>query len=190
MNTLKVAAIATITVLSLASCGSKNEPIERKDSTQAGQGAASGTAQAIASAAADSITAAKAAADSLAAAAKQSTMDDKIEEASEEVKKKYPSAYDRTPVDKEPETDMAALRKAIEYPKEAKAKNLEGKVQVRALIGVNGRVIKSFVENSANPIFNEPAQSAVKKAKFTPAVHKGKKIPRWITVPIIYRLIS
>ncbi|TAE25466.1 MAG: energy transducer TonB [Candidatus Kapaibacterium sp.] len=209
MNTLKVLAITSVAVLSLASCDSKNEPAQQKDSSQtaqgtaggkgtsdgaSGTGAASSTAEATAAAAADSLKAAqtaKATADSLAAAtAKQSKLDDKVEEASEETRKKYPSAYDTTPVDKEPETDMAALRKAIEYPKEAKAKNIEGKVQVRALIGVNGRVVKSFIENSTHPIFNEPAQSAVKKTTFTPATRKGKRIPRWVTVPITYRLVS
>jgi TonB family protein len=131
---------------------------------------------------ADSV--AKVAADDVKQAA-----ENKANEVSASIKKQYPYAYDLTPVDTEPETDMKSLKKAIVYPKIALDKGLEGRVSVRALIGANGRILKSFTENSSNSIFDEPAQTAVRRAAFTPAIHKGKKIQRWISVPVLYRLL-
>lgn len=133
----------------------------------------------------------KATADSVAsvAADTKQAAEDKAFEVAEAIKKAFPYAYDLTPIDKEPETDMTSLKKAITYPKIALDKGIEGRVSVRALIGANGRILKSFTENSSNAIFDEPAQTAVRRATFTPAVHKGKKIQRWISVPVIYRLM-
>lgn len=134
---------------------------------------------------------AAAVADSVAKAAEGArlALEAKVEEVDEKIKKTYPYAYDLKPVDKEPTTDMQSLKEAIVYPKEAKDKNIEGRVYVRALVGTNGRVIKSFTEHSTNVIFDEPSHTAVKRAKFTPATNKGKRIQRWISVPVIYRLV-
>jgi TonB family protein len=134
---------------------------------------------------------AEATADSVAKAvevAKQS-LETKVEEVAASVKKAYPYAYDLKPVDKEPTTDMASLKKAIIYPQKAKDRNIEGRVYVRALVGTNGRIIKSFTEHSSNVMFDEPSHTAVKRAKFTPAMNKGKRIQRWVSVPVVYRLI-
>jgi TonB family protein len=130
-------------------------------------------------------------ADSVAKAVEASrlAMDEKIVEVEASIKKAYPYAYDLKPVDKEPTTDMNSLKNAIMYPKEAKDRNIEGRVYVRALVGTNGRIIKSFTEHSTNAMFDEPSHTAVKRAKFTPAMNKGKRIQRWVSVPVVYRLI-
>jgi TonB family protein len=130
-------------------------------------------------------------ADSVAKVAEASklALEDKVEEVEESIKKAYPYAYDLKPVDKEPTTDMTSLKDAIVYPKEAKDRNIEGRVYVRALVGTNGRIIKSFTEHSTNTMFDEPSRTAVKRAKFTPAMNNGKRIQRWVSVPVIYRLI-
>jgi TonB family protein len=161
---------------------SKQEPVVQKiDSTA---DAIAAHERVLAAATADSV--AKVA---QATEAAKKAAEDKATEVAENIKKAYPYAYDLKPVDKEPETDMQSLKDAIEYPKAAKDKGIEGRVSVRALIGTNGRVIKSFTENSTNSLFDEPAQTAVKRAKFTSAILKGKHIQRWISVPVIYRLI-
>lgn len=158
------------------------QPAEQRKETVAGTTTAAESATAAAdSSATDSLTKA---AESVKKAAQEKT-----EEVAEVIKKSHPDAYDPTPVDKEPETDMASLRKAIVYPKEAKDRGIEGSVRVRALIAANGKVVKAFVESSSNKIFDEPAQTAVKQAKFTPAVRKGKRVERWISVPVIFRLL-
>lgn len=176
---------------------SKQDPIAQKLDSAAkvaaeqGKNAIEQGKEAANTAAAAASAAATAAADSVAKAAEDAkkAAEEKADEIAEAVKKAHPDAYDPTPVDKEPETDMESLKKAIEYPKEAKDKGIEGRVRVRALIAANGRVGKVFIENSSNNIFDEPAQTAVKKAKFTPAINKGKRIARWISVPVTYRLL-
>jgi len=157
---------------------SKQEPVVQKNDSTADAIAAQ--SKALATAAADSVAKATEAA--------KKAVEDKAAEVAESIKKAYPYAYDLKPVDKEPETDMQSLKNAIEYPKAAKDKGIEGRVSVRALVNTNGRIIKSFTENSTNNLFDEPAQTAVKRAKFTPAIHKGKRIQRWISVPVIYQL--
>ncbi|MBD1208604.1 MAG: TonB family protein [Ignavibacteria bacterium] len=182
MRTTYQLAISAVLVLAIWGCStSKQEPIVNKaDST-----AAAVAAKERAIAAADSVEkAAQVAKDSIAKA-----IEDKAEEVAAEIKNSHPEAYDPTPVDKEPETDMESLRKAITYPKDAMAKGIEGRVRVRGLVGKSGRVTRSFVENSSNVIFDEPSRIAVSKARFTPAINKGKRIERWISVPVIYRLM-
>lgn len=175
-------AICALVSSTMWSCSqSKQEPVVQKiDSTA---DAIAARERVLAAATADSV--AKVA---QAAEVAKKAVEDKAAEVAESIKKAYPYAYDVTPVDKEPETDMQSLKNAIEYPKAAKDKGIEGRVSVRALVSTNGRIIKSFTENSTNNLFDEPAQTAVKRAKFTPAIHKGKRIQRWISVPVIYQL--
>lgn len=182
MRTTHVYLLAIITVFSYAMWGcaqSKSEPsVQNTDSIANAQAEQN---RKLAAATADSV--------SKAAEAAKLALDEKIEEVAASIKKAYPYAYDLKPVDKEPTTDMTSLKNAIVYPKAAKDKNIEGRVNVRALVGTNGRIIKSFTEHSSNVIFDEPSHTAVKRAKFTPAVNKGKRIQRWVSVPVIYRLI-
>jgi TonB family protein len=118
-------------------------------------------------------------------------MDEKADQVAASVRNSHAEAYNMNPplIDREPETDMASLKRAIVYPKTAKDQSLEGRVRVRALVGTNGKITRSFVESSTNAVFEEPAQTAVKQARFTPGMHKGKRIARWISVPVTYRLL-
>jgi TonB family protein len=166
MRILQHGILYAALTLTIWSCSqSKQEPIVQKLDSSAKAIAEQGK-EAVNSTVAVAGATATAVADSIAKAAENAkkAVEEKADEIAEAVKKAHPDAYDPTPVDQEPETDMASLKKAIEYPKEAKDKGIEGRVRVRALIAANGRVVKAFIENSSNKIFDEPAQTAVKKA--------------------------
>lgn len=74
------------------------------------------------------------------------------------------------------------------YPKEARAKEIEGMVVVRALVGRNGRVVEAFVEVESDPLLGNAALEVVKKAIFKPAEQAGKPIAVWVEIPMRFSL--
>jgi TonB family protein len=75
-----------------------------------------------------------------------------------------------------------------EYPQAAKDKEIEGTVQLRLLVGKDGKVIDAFVSTHADPLLDEAALTAVRKAEFKPATQHGKPVAVWVQVPIKFSL--
>jgi len=67
------------------------------------------------------------------------------------------------------------------YPKSAEKKGITGSVVLDAFIDQNGNVKKIKVVKGV-PELNEAAIAAIKKAKFKPAIYKGRTIGVWIPV--------
>lgn len=74
------------------------------------------------------------------------------------------------------------------YPEEARKADLEGEVQVKAVVDERGFVESAEILESSDPIFNEPALAAAKRCRFKPAMLKGKAIRSGVLVPYHFRL--
>lgn len=105
-------------------------------------------------------------------------------------------------VEQEP-TPIHNIQSLVQYPEEAKRKGLEGGVIVAALIGVDGKVIKTeivksmielkdhqrhVITSSENALFTKAAQDAVMKALFIPAKQNGRPVKIWYTIPVSFSL--
>jgi TonB family protein len=92
-------------------------------------------------------------------------------------------------VDKEPEVDLVSLQKSVVYPELARKVRVEGKVLVRALIGLDGKVIKAKIDMSDNLLLDEASLKAVMTPGiFKPALQHNNPVLCWISIPINFRL--
>lgn len=92
-------------------------------------------------------------------------------------------------VEKDPQVDLGKLQKSIVYPDMARRAGIEGRVIVRVLVGADGKVRRSVVEDSDNVMLNDAALKAVNDyGLFTPAVQNGQPITCWVSIPITFRL--
>jgi protein TonB len=105
-----------------------------------------------------------------------------------EVREDEPSAYDFVPVEKEPYIDIRELQKKVVYPELAKRASIEGKVNIRVLVGKNGVPKKSLIESTDSELLNDAATRAVMNAVFTPAIQNNQPIDCWVSIPIVFRL--
>ncbi len=88
--------------------------------------------------------------------------------------------------DPEPVVDISKL---VEYPMAALKANIEGKVMVSGLVGLNGGVKAVEVyEPSGYGCLDTAALEAMKKALFTPGTKEYKKAELWITQPVTFQL--
>lgn len=74
-----------------------------------------------------------------------------------------------------------------EYPDIARDAGVEGTVLVQALIGKDGKVMKTQVTKSV-PMLDDAAQAAVKKWVFKPALSNNKPVIVWVAVPVAFKL--
>ena len=74
------------------------------------------------------------------------------------------------------------------YPKEAKAKGLEGTVVLKCLITRTGTVSNLHVVSSTNPIFNEAALRAVHEWHYKPYWHNGRPVNVRTTIHVVFSL--
>jgi len=100
----------------------------------------------------------------------------------------YPAMDEFVEVDEHPMCDLTVLSKNVKYPDDARKEGIEGKVMVRALVDINGKVAETFVEHTENEALNDAAVEAVKKTEFESAVIDGKPINCWVMIPIVFKL--
>ncbi len=74
------------------------------------------------------------------------------------------------------------------YPDMAIEKKIEGRVLVKIWIDRTGKPKKVVILESDNKIFDKPSIDAAEKAKFTPALAKGKPVDVWVVLPFTYKL--
>lgn len=92
------------------------------------------------------------------------------------------------PVEVEPRFDYDALARRIVYPPVSRANNIQGKVIVAALIGIDGRIEKIQVIDSVDVNLNEAALKAVQETTFQPALQNEKPVRTWVRIPVMFRL--
>ena len=80
-------------------------------------------------------------------------------------------------------------RAAPSYPARARAKNVEGYVTLRVLIGTSGNVEKVKIEDaSPSGVFDEAAVEAVRGWQFEPALYRGEKVRVWAKQTVRFTL--
>jgi len=92
------------------------------------------------------------------------------------------------PVERQPEMDLERFKAMINYPPEAKAQGISGKVIVSARIGPSGQTEAVQIASSDNPMLNAAAAMAVLMTPFTPALVDGQPTPTWVRVPVQFKL--
>lgn len=88
------------------------------------------------------------------------------------------------------DTMPKVLDAAVKYPEEARARGEQGTVQVKALVGTDGKVTEVSAEagQAASPVLVEAALAAVRQWTFEPARSGGQPRAVWIVVPVAFRL--
>lgn len=79
--------------------------------------------------------------------------------------------------------------KHMEYPAEAKNKNITGKVFVSYVVNKKGKVTDVKVVRGAHPLLDKAAVECIKKLKgYKPGTQKGKPVSVQFTIPINFQL--
>jgi TonB family protein len=81
------------------------------------------------------------------------------------------------------------ISKNIEYPEEAKAKGIQGKVIVKFRITSRGNMNGFEIYKSVSPELDAEALRVLKTiTKFEPAIVDGKPVSAWFYLPITFTL--
>jgi len=83
---------------------------------------------------------------------------------------------------------LEALQRSIVYPEIARLAGIEGRVTVQFVIDERGNVLNPVVVRGIGGGCDEAAIEAVKKAKFTPGMQRGRPVKVAYTLPITFRL--
>lgn len=74
------------------------------------------------------------------------------------------------------------------YPSEALARNIEGTVSMRFLVGADGQVREANVDKSSgNASLDEAARGALVLCSFTPGTRNGTPVPQWTNVQYVWK---
>ena len=96
------------------------------------------------------------------------------------------AAYDTPP---KPKGGLEAIQDKLKYPKKAQKAGVEGIVNVKVLVGTNGKVLETEIEKSFDEISCDMAAiDAIKKIKWEPAKKDDEPIEAWISVPVEFKL--
>ena len=95
-----------------------------------------------------------------------------------------------TVVDQMPEVEggLSSVYKYIEYPSLATRTKTEGRVFIKFVVDENGNVKNPEILKDIGSGCGEAAIEGIKKVKFKPGVHQGKKVKVYFTMPIIFQL--
>ncbi|MCU0757135.1 MAG: energy transducer TonB [Xanthomonadales bacterium] len=74
------------------------------------------------------------------------------------------------------------------YPIQAMRRGIEGTVIVQVLVGVDGRVIDTRLQQKVHPLLDRAALQAVQNWQFRPASRNGVAYPDWASVPVRFVL--
>jgi len=83
---------------------------------------------------------------------------------------------------------LESISKNIYYTEIAKRMGIEGRVVVNALVNKSGDVEEVKIIKDLLPELDKIALEAVRQAKFTPGVQRGKPVKVWVSIPISFRL--
>jgi TonB family protein len=98
----------------------------------------------------------------------------------------FPAEFNVNQVDISPE-----LVEKVEpaYPFIARRNGISGKVRVKLLVGIDGRVIRpSIVEAEPKGVFEQTVLEAIQKWKFKPGIYRGRPVATWVILPVQFRL--
>ncbi len=95
--------------------------------------------------------------------------------------------YDNPPT---PVGGFRAIQKALRYPEDARKAGIQGRVIVQVLISEKGRVEDArVIKSSGHTACDRAAVNAIKSVAWNPATQKGKPMPVWVAVPVMFKLL-
>jgi TonB family protein len=76
------------------------------------------------------------------------------------------------------------------YPETLRAARIEGSVHARFVVDTSGRVLMQsvIVDAADHPLFAEAVIEALRRARFTPAELRGRKVPQLVTQRFVFLL--
>jgi len=119
------------------------------------------------------------------------------------IQDKWATAYDKRTDSKEedkpdkwafvadvapPKMDSKMFNKLLVYPSVARENSVEGTVTIKALVNVNGEVLKVERQGDGDSLLAEAAMDAIRKTRFTPGMEEGKPKEMWATVPVSFTI--
>lgn len=87
--------------------------------------------------------------------------------------------------------DRAAAARLVEryYPTLLKESGVEGSVLVALLVDTTGAISEArLLESSGQRALDEAALAAARRLQFAPALDREKRVPVWVSVPIVFTL--
>ena len=88
----------------------------------------------------------------------------------------------------EPIGGIAAVQKLVKYPEMARRAGIEGRVTIQFVVSETGEIENPVVMRGIGGGCDEAALEAVKKAKFTPGMQRGRPVRVQFSLPIYFRL--
>jgi protein TonB len=88
----------------------------------------------------------------------------------------------------EPIGGIAAVQKLVKYPEMARRAGIEGRVTIQFVVSETGEIENPVVMRGIGGGCDEAALEAVKKAKFTPGMQRGRPVRVQFSLPIFFRL--
>ncbi len=83
----------------------------------------------------------------------------------------------------------AAVRTNPVYPYKARQRNIEGFVEVKFLVGADGRISDvEIVDSQPAGLFDAAVLKTVPQWKFRPGVLDGRQVPSWVVTTVEFRL--
>lgn len=83
---------------------------------------------------------------------------------------------------------LAALQERVEYPPEARASRVEGRVIVHLVVDEEGLVVDPAVARSPDPRLSAAALEAVRGVRFVPGHVRGRPVRVRFSLPVTFRL--
>ncbi len=83
---------------------------------------------------------------------------------------------------------LAELQRKVKYPEMARRAGIEGRVTVQFIVNESGQVENPRVIRGIGGGCDEAALEAVKQAKFTPGMQRGRPVRVQYSLPIVFRL--
>ena len=75
-----------------------------------------------------------------------------------------------------------------EYPHQARARNIEGRVLLRVLVGAEGRAKEIEVVESSHPAFVKAARRSAQRSRYVPLTQQGRAEEVWVLIPFQFTL--
>ena len=85
-------------------------------------------------------------------------------------------------------TNLAEVKQAMGYPKDAAKQGIEGKVMLKVLVDKSGKVSESKIVEGAPKLLAESVEKHVSSLEFTAGEKNGKAVSTWMTLPFMFKL--
>jgi protein TonB len=81
-----------------------------------------------------------------------------------------------------------ALYEKLQYPDEARANGISGRVVLEIVVGVDGDVRSAHVADGAHRLLNQEALRVISRVRYRPAIKDGQPVAVETSVPIRFQV--